>query len=194
MTSGPPTTRLSLLARATVLPASSGRPGAPQARTADDGRNHDVHLADRPPIGDGLRADQQFYDLGRQTDQSCRAAGCRIGHDDPPGPNCLGLPQQQLRCCDGPTDPRARSVPPDAAITSSVLRPMLPVEPRTANVGHADQSRTSMMVVQLRRLFIRTGQPRFTHNVVELCSETARLLDPVARKSDTTSEVFADGR
>ena len=133
VTSGPPTTRLSLLAKATVLPASKAAqvPRRPALPTMAETTMSTSGVGGQP--GDSLGPDEQF-DAGRQCRPILPAGRRRVGHHDLARAGQPGPAAAAGRCCCGPKAPPPAVVPPEAAITSSVLRPMLPVEPNTATL------------------------------------------------------------
>ena len=85
----------------------------------------------RGDLFEPVLADQQLRAL-RQAGQSKCVGGRVVGGDHPARPELVRLASPADRAADGPTGPRPASRPSLAAITSSVLRPMLPVEPSTA--------------------------------------------------------------
>ena len=111
------------------------RPGAPQAGAADDRRHDDVDLRRRPrplPAPRGRRAARRPRG---KPDQSCAAAAAGSVTTIQRGRKRRGLLDQQIEVACAPTAPRPAAARREAAITSSVLRPMLPVEPSTATLA-----------------------------------------------------------
>ena len=133
MTSGPATTRLSLLAKATVLPASKAAQVPFETSTSDNRRDHDPDFRVAHDAGDPLGTHEQL-DLARAYPTSRGSeAPLGVGYDDPAGPRTAPPPApsggEALRWAERAT---ARNAPPEPPITSSVLRPILPVEPSMA--------------------------------------------------------------
>ena len=132
VTSGPATTRLSLLAKATVLPASRAaqvpcRPALPTMADTTMSTSGSAHHA-----GNASGPTSNSVSWGRP-DQSCRAAAAGSVATIQRGltARACSSSSARLRWAVRAT---ARSRPSEAAITSSVLRPMLPVEPRMATL------------------------------------------------------------
>ena len=119
------------------LAGLQGRPGPLQPGAADNRRNHHVDLRRRSPRDATPSGPISSSVSCGRPDQSCRAAA--VGS--------VATIQRGLTaraCCSNSARllwavrATARRRPPEAAITSSVLRPMLPVEPRMADVGGSD--------------------------------------------------------
>ena len=131
VTSGPAMTSVSLLARATVFPASSAAQVLRKPGAADDGGQHDVDFGRRRDLLEPLLADQHLGAFGEAVPSEVVGRPLRRWQRSSEG-EIAGLVRPARSSRRWAERAMARSRPSLAAITSSALVPMLPVEPRTA--------------------------------------------------------------
>lgn len=129
----PAMTSVSLLAKAMVLPRPRSRPKSLRTGTADDGREDDVDLGTTDRLGQGrYEPVSSVHSLGR-ADQSTLPAVAGSTATTKRGRNRVPVPAKAQRWGAAESTVAWRRWP-EAAITSRALRPMLPVEPKTATL------------------------------------------------------------